>query len=93
MNGKEVWLKVFNTDFEEAVLNYLDMEKDFEDEGTDEQNEDIVKRLEGWTYEKLFDIYLNYHGHGLDFSTLKDMFEMLQIDEDWNKAKEGFEEF
>lgn len=88
MKGKDVWLKVFNTDFEEAVLGEIGIEKDFDDEGTDEENKEIVDALDGWTYERLFDCWFQYHGNGLYFSDIKYIFELLQIDDDWNKAKE-----
>jgi len=89
MKGKLVWLKIFNTDFEEAVLCHIGEEKTFIDEGTDEQNKNIVAKLDGITYQQLFDIYFEYYSsHGMSFSTLQNMFEMLQIDDDWNKVKE-----
>jgi hypothetical protein len=88
MDGNTVWKKVFNTDFEKAVLNELNIEKTFEDMGTDEENKEIVEALDGWTYERLFDCYFDYYGHGFSFSDLVCMFDMLQIEDDWNKAKE-----
>lgn len=92
MKGMEVWLKIFNTDFEDAVLSEIGEEKNFVDEGCSHENKKIVDKLEGWTYAQLFNCYCNYHGSsGMDFATLVNIFEMLQIEDDWNKAKEGYD--
>ena len=79
MNGKELWLRIFNTDFEEAVLSHLDFEKNFDDEGTDEENKEIVEALEGHTIEDIMNWRCNYEGWGIDTSMIREMFEQLQV--------------
>jgi hypothetical protein len=87
LTGKELWMKIFNTDFEEAALANLKLKKDFDDDGTDKENKEIVKKLEGHTLQDVVDWYLDYYGHGMHASDIKDMVEMLQI-EDIEEIKE-----
>jgi len=79
MKGKEIWMRVFNTDLEEGVLADIQKEKNFEDEGTDEENKEIVEALEGWTLSKVVDVYFYYNGDGVDSSVIRGLFDMLQI--------------
>jgi len=81
MNGKELWMRIFNTDFEEAVLSHLNLEKNFEDEGTDEENKEIVEALEGKTLQDMIDYRCQYFGYGIDSTDIRDMIEQLQIED------------
>jgi hypothetical protein len=81
MNGKELWLKIFNTDLEKAVLSMLNLEKNFEDDGTDEENAEIVKALDGKKISDIVDYYLRYYGHGMDCTDIRYLLiELLEID-------------
>ena len=89
MEGKELWGRVFNTDLEESVLAHLGLEKDFEDEGTDEENSEIVEALEGFDLSHIIDWHCQYIGCGIDSSDVRSWIEMLQIEDietikDWN---------
>ncbi len=81
MNGKELWLKIFNTDFEESVLTHLNLKKDFEDQGTDEENKEIVKALDGFKLSDIIDWHCVYNGYGIDSSSIRSWIEMLQIED------------
>jgi len=90
MEGKELWLRIFNTDMEEPVLAFLEFEKDFEDEGTDEENKDIVEALEGKTLKDVVDWTCQYYGYGLYASDIAHMIDILQIKnieeiKEWNE--------
>lgn len=94
MKGQDVWMRIFNTDFEEAVLAEIDETRNFEDQGTPEQNAKIIEKLDAYdyTFGELFDIYFSYYScNGMSFDTLKDLFDMLQI-ENWNEVKDEYEE-
>lgn len=67
----ELWGVVFNTDLEEAVLSHLELEKDFVDMGTDEENADIVAALEGFNKGDILDWYCQYEGNGLTSGDFK----------------------
>ena len=81
MNGKELWLRIFNTDLEESVLAHLGLEKNFEDEGTDEENAEIVKALDERELSDIIDWHCNYHGYGIGASDIRSWIEMLQIED------------
>lgn len=70
-SGMELWLKIFNTDLEEAYLSMNDLEKDFQDGGSDEENAEIVASLEGKNISNILDDYFQYHGNGIYASDLK----------------------
>ena len=77
----ELWLKIFNSDLEEAYLSMNDLEKDFEDEGDEEQNAEIVASLEGKNISHIIDDYFQYHGNGVYASDLKYLLiDLLDLD-------------
>ena len=80
LTGKELWMRIFNTDLEESTLAHIECKKDFEDEGTDSENAHIVNRLHGYNLSHIVDWHLQYLGTGLDSSDFRSIIEMLQIE-------------
>lgn len=79
MNGKELWSKIFNTDFEDAILGVLELEKNFQDLGTDEENAEIVEALDGLTLMDMIDKRGIWEGTSICGSDIVDMFSQLDI--------------
>jgi hypothetical protein len=80
MKGIDLWKRVFNTDLEEAVLENLNLQKKFVDDGTPEENKEIVDALDGHSLADVVDWYFSYNGNGISSSDIIDLFDMLQIE-------------
>jgi len=81
MKGIELWRRIFNTDFEDSVLAHLELEKNFKDMGTDEENKEITDALEGNNLSDIIDWHCLYIGCGIDSSDIRSWIEMLQIED------------
>lgn len=70
-NGLDLWLKIFNSDLEEPVLANLHINKNFRDEGSEDERREIVNALENKSLSWILDCYFWYKGHGIYSNDIK----------------------